>query len=370
MLKILADRNLYKLENFIPKDSELTFYDPGNGIPDHKNTDAWLLRTVTNVNEQTVPDLSKDLQFIGTGSSGSDHIDKKSLQKNGVKFADAKGCNARAVAEYVLTALLLLKFDEKVDIESLSYGIIGVGAVGTEVGKLMDAFGFNYKSYDPPREEIDPNFTSCSLDEVLECDALTFHVPYEEYGNHPTKYWLDETKLANRNYKVLINASRGGILKEEAVKASFNKGHIDFLVIDVWENEPDFDPEFAELAYIATPHIAGYSEQAKLNASSIVVQKMLNHFGTESTIDQDLYQSKYVDLAHITFSDSQLLKRLHPIMEYDAALRDLIGRSDRTELFRKLREDRPFRFEYGYLSLDEPLIKDHPFLKVLGISNH
>ena len=77
-------------------------------------------------------------------------------------------------------------------------------------------------------------------------------------------------------------------------------------------------------------------------------------------------ETKFAEMASSRFKTIHTSK----IMEYDAALRDLIGRSDRTELFRKLREDRPFRFEYGYLSLDEPLIKDHPFLKVLGISNH
>ena len=341
-------------------------YDPADGIPDASGFDAMVVRTVTRLNPSTfkVPDT---LKFIGTASSGSDHVDSKQMQKAGVNFVDARGCNAKAVAEYVLTALLLLREQKGVHIDKLSYGIIGAGAVGSAVAELFDVFGLNYKLHDPPRALRDPDFVSTPLDDVLNCDVLTFHVPYTETGEFKTRYWLDESKLENNSFKIVINAARGGVIHEQTLQDAYRAGRIDHLIIDVWENEPDFNPGLAQSAFIATPHIAGYSHQAKLNASKIVMGKLCEHFDLELPNSDHLYNRKHLKLAHLKYNLEDLLLRLHPIKEYDAALHDLIGRSDKKELFAKLREDRPYRYEYASLSVDVEFIEHRNDIRLLGV---
>lgn len=366
MLKIIADQNLHKLTSFLPSDSELGFYDPSDGIPDTNDFDALLLRTVTKLSADSFPDIPSSLKFIGTGSSGSDHIDIEYIESNGLKFADAKGCNAQAVAEYIITSLLLWRENKRVQLQNFTYGIIGAGKAGIAVADMFTKFGLNYKLFDPPREQNEKHFTSSTLDEILDCDVLTFHVPLTHSGDFPTHHWLNKEKLSGRSFKLILNAARGGVIDEKSLLDSINSGVVDDIVIDVWENEPDFNPKIMERAFIATPHIAGYSEQAKLNASMMVCKKLCMFFGLTCPPIEELYETKSISLASLNYSFKDLLLRLHPIKEYDAVLRDLSYRSDKTKLFAKLRTDRPFRFEYSFLKLESDLLRSFEELKYLG----
>ncbi len=370
LIKVLADQNLYKLSLLTPQEVELTFYDPQAKFQDLNGFDALLIRTVTKINKPNFPVLPSSLKFVGTGSSGSDHVDIDYLESQEISFFDAKGCNARAVAEYVLTSLLLWSMEKEVNLEKLTFGIVGMGKTGTAVSNLFKKFGLYHHSYDPPREEIDADFTSCSLEELLGCDILTFHVPLTKSGRYPTFHWLHEEILESNQFKLIINASRGGVVKESALMKALDAGIVGDCIIDVWEGEPNFSPGLANRAFLATPHIAGYSEQAKLNASKIIIEQFCQFFGLESPAIDHLYERKNIELAHLSYSLSQLLSRLHPIKEYDAVLRDLTNREDKAALFSKLRTDRPYRFEYPYLNLDNKYLEKYGELGLLGIKPH
>ena len=367
MIKVIADQNLYQLEQFLPKEVDLTTFNPDAGLPDIAGFDALLVRTVSKINPKIVPDIPSTLKFLGTGSSGSDHIDIDYLTANGVEFVDALGNNARAVAEYVITALLLWKEQKNINIQNFTYAIIGIGKVGTEVAQLFDAFGLKYVLYDPPRAEKEPDFISASIEEVLSCDVLTFHVPLSKTGNHATYHWLNKKKLLGKKFELIINVSRGGVIDEDAISDSLRNGNISDIIIDVWEREPDFNIDFADLAFIATPHIAGYSEQSKLNASKMICNKLCSHFGLTSPSTSNLYTTKDLKFADLNYSFEDLLLRLHPIKEYDAVLRDITKRPDKSSLFAKLRTDRPYRYEYGYLKLEKEFLKEFEDLKKLGV---
>ncbi len=368
MIKVIADQNLYRLEEFLPNEVELTTYDPHHGLPDTTGFDALLLRTVSKLNDQSFKIIPDSLKFVGTGSSGSDHVDINYLKNNGIEFVDALGNNSRAVAEYVVTALLLWREDKKKNLHDFTYGIIGVGNAGSAVAEIFADFGFKTALFDPPRAEREPDFDSASLDEVLNCDILTFHVPFSDSGKYPTRQWLNEEKLAGRSFELIINAARGGVIDESAVFKAMDSEHVKDVVIDVWENEPDFDIEFANQAFIATPHIAGYSEQSKLNASNMICEKLCQFFGLKCPPTENLYQFKEIKPAHIQYSLVNWLLRLHPIKEYDAALRDLAKRPDKAILFQKLRTDRPYRFEYGFLKLEPEFLNGFEDLKKLGLN--
>ena len=82
---------------------------------------------------------------------------------------------------------------------------------------------------------------------------------------------------------IFINASRGEVVDEEALMLTLPK--FGAVVIDTWNNEPDINEELVEMVDIATPHIAGYSYQGKLNGTAASVQAVARHFGIEQLYD-------------------------------------------------------------------------------------
>jgi erythronate-4-phosphate dehydrogenase len=145
----------------------------------------------------------------------------------------------------------LLREEHNIDFTSKKIGIVGVGAVGSAVLSLLNAFDCSVVLYDPPREEREANFKSASKEDVLACDILTFHVPLNEQGEHPTLHWLSKQELINQSFEVIINAARGGVVHEEAVLEAFEQGDVSHLITDVWEDEPDFNTELAHHSFIS-----------------------------------------------------------------------------------------------------------------------
>ncbi len=368
MLTITADENIYKLTKFLPEKITLKLFDPNSGLPDLTGTDILLVRTVTQVGQKTLSEVPKSLKVVGTASAGTDHIDFEYLKKNNVKVIDAKGSNAQAVSEYVITSILLWSIKRHIDIKQLSFGVVGAGKTGSAVIQQLESLGLNYYCYDPPREQREEGFQSCSLEEVLSCDVLTFHTPLTRSGDYSTHHWFNKNKLADRSFKLVINAARGGVIDEAALRKGLDQGGVQDIIIDVWENEPDFNTELAKAAFIATPHIAGYSEQAKLNATLFLLEKLAKELELTALNKDHLYTQKKIKLASLSYSLYEVLLRINPIKEYDAELREISSRSNKSLLFQKLRTDRPLRFEYPYLCLENNSFDSDEILKNLGIN--
>ncbi|GAB5408101.1 MAG: 4-phosphoerythronate dehydrogenase PdxB [Balneolaceae bacterium] len=367
MIKVIADQNLYRLKEFLPEDVELIIFDPNEGLPDISGFDALLLRTVSKLNSRTLPEIPSSLTFVGTGSSGSDHVDKEYLKRNDIKFVDALGNNARAVAEYIMTSLLIWREKKQKNLHDYTYGIVGVGKAGSAVAEIFQTFGLRTVLYDPPRAKKDPDFKSSSLEDVLKCDVLTFHTPLNKEGNYPTYHWLDKKKLSGKFYELIINAARGGIIDEKVVSDAIESGNVKNTIIDVWENEPDFNCNFAKQAFIATPHIAGFSEQSKLIASKMICSKLCAFFKLNCPPTNDFFTYKELKFVTLDHSFLQFMLSINPILEYDAALRDLALLPDKGNQFRTLRTDRPFRYEYGFLKLEKEFLNGFDDLKKLGV---
>lgn len=373
MINVLADKYLYNLESHIPDNINLQCYDPAEGLPtDLGTTHALLIRTVNNINSETLPDISSSLTFVGTASAGSDHVDVNYLNEQGITFTNAAGCNARSVAEYIATALLIWSEEKDVNLTKLSVGIIGVGQVGTQVERLLNKLGIPFVRYDPPRANRENNFDSASLDEVLACNVLTFHTPLTRGGNHPTHHWLDAEKLSGRSYELILNTSRGGVIDEEALLRAVTNDTVDDIIIDTWEDEPDFSLATAEKTFLKTPHIAGYSEQAKDRATKIVVQAMLNHFNIPIDNNEGSQNARMVKQDMENFSSlSDLLTTLHPIRKYEAELKKIIADypDERGKHFNKLRAEYPLRHEFPQTFLPTAYFERFPVLKSLGFSD-
>ena len=367
---LYADRNIYHLKDWLPDDVDLITFEPSDGIPDLQNADALVVRTVSKVNEQTLNTIPKSLQFVGTASSGTDHVDIDYLKTHGVHFASAAGCNARAVAEYIGTALVLWGDYLGLNIHDCSVGIVGVGHVGSELAALFDDMHLSYTAYDPPRENRDASFTSATLDEVLECDILTFHVPLTDSGKYATRHWLAAEKLSDHTYDLVINASRGGVIDETALMKAMDQGRVKNCIIDVWEKEPAFDPRMSQMAFLATPHIAGYSVQAKDNATRMMMEALAETF--DLPYRKNNTAGKEGSCAISPDKDAtlaQLLESINPIRNYDRELRSIAGLPDgeRGTAFREMRTDRPFREEYRMFCVRNDLCQKYPGLRALGV---
>ncbi|MDZ7682396.1 MAG: 4-phosphoerythronate dehydrogenase [Fodinibius sp.] len=372
MINVLADQYLHNFQSHIPKNINLDCYDPSNGLPTQlDDIHALLVRTTNDLTSQTLPSIPSSLAFVGTASAGCDHVDIDYLQQNKIAFTNAAGCNARSVAEYVATALLLWSEHNNAALRQLSVGIIGVGQVGTQVQRILDQLEVPYVSYDPPRAVRDPDFTSASLDSVLQTNILTFHTPLTRTGNHPTYHWLDADKLSGRSFELVINTSRGGVIDEEPLRKAVTNDKVGNIIIDTWENEPELSLATAEKSFIATPHIAGYSEQAKDNATKIVVEAMLDHFGISKEQENTKHEGRSItsDIDEST-SLTDLLTKLHPIRDYESKLKQIIARhpNERGTRFNKLRAEYPLRQEFAHNFLPPTYFERFSVLKSLGFA--
>ncbi len=366
MINILADQHLYKLNQFNSPSLDVKLYDPTKPLPDLKGFNAWLLRTVTKVNEQTTPNIPASLTFIGTGSAGTDHLDENYLREKDIRVSNAKGCNANAVAEYVITALLLLRESKHCDFTKRKIGIIGVGAVGSAVEKILRSFGCELVLYDPPRSERESTFQSASFNEVLSCDILSLHVPYTEEGNYPTKYLLNHSELLKHSFDVVINTARGGVINEQSLLDAYRRKSVQHIIIDVWENEPEYNAELVQVCFIATPHVAGHSEQSKYLATKMIMDDLHTFLNISySSTYKSNVQSIVVEPSETSLTN--ILGACHPMIELDSALRRINDAPNRAALFAKLRTDRPYRFEYPFIRLKGIDLSNYPYLLQLGV---
>lgn len=360
-MHILADRHIFLIERLQKAGITVSFFDSLTGLPESTEADALLVRTVTTVKAEWVKN-QPNLKFVGTASAGVDHLDIAGFDENGTVWGSSPGCNAVSVSEWVVSALLFAEgrhlFSEK-----RSVGIAGCGNTGSAVDRMFKRFGFITVCYDPPRAERDASFTSAEMAELDKVDILTFHVPISEetryLGN--ARFWKSSNKLA------VINASRGGVLNEMEAVAGKSAGKIKHLLLDVWENEPRFSAFVAAAASFHSPHIAGYSFRAKIQATRQVVETMLGFFNqTFSVVWPE------PEITDIAWDSADPTGGLYPASEVHEAFRDLFFLTDdlKTAGFHKLRQAQNGRTEWRDLRVKPVPEEALPFLEKLGILPH
>lgn len=279
-MKIVIDRHIPYIQGILESYAEVV-YLPGNAIDAQqlRDADALLIRTRTKVNATLLD--GTPVRFIGTATIGTDHIDVDYCSQRGITVANAAGCNAAAVMQYMVAALLTLSERQKRPLNGMALGIVGVGNVGKLVAKSAQVLGMNVLLNDPPRAAREGAAGFTGLDELLKnSDAVTLHVPLA----------ADTYEMANADFfskmkpgAWFFNASRGEVADEKALIASRKK--LGAIVIDVWQHEPLVNESLLPLADIATPHIAGYSVQGKMNATRMIVQAAARFFGWKALFD-------------------------------------------------------------------------------------
>lgn len=281
-MKIVIDDKIPYIRGVFEPYAE-TVYLPGKTISrrDVADADALLVRTRTRCDAALLDGSS--VRLVATATIGTDHIDRSWCAANGIETVSAPGCNAGGVLQWVAAVLARTVAVRKARPAELTLGVVGIGHVGSLVERYAAAWGFGVLCSDPPREEAEGlgrREGYVPLGELAaRSDIVTFHVPMLRTGPHPT-VGLGGTEFfaALKNGATVLNSSRGGIVDERLLLRHVAEGRCT-CCIDTWENEPAINSRLLAAASLATPHIAGYSEQGKANASAAVVAAVAEHFG-------------------------------------------------------------------------------------------
>lgn len=287
-MKILADAHIPYLKGVIEHFGEVE-YLPGNLFSHEAITDkdALFVRTVTRFDEKIL--ANTEVKLICSATIGYDHIDTQYCSANNIAWRTAPGCNANSVEQYVTASLLMLAERYKFDLSEKTIGIIGVGNVGSRVKKACQTLGTRVLLNDPPlcekNDKLSETYSFVDIETIKQkADIITLHTPLTKTGKHKTYHLADKLFFDSLNKKpFIINTSRGGVVCTTALKDALKSGKISGMVIDCWENEPNIDLELLEMAFIATPHIAGYSADGKWMATKMSLDNFTDFFSLKSS---------------------------------------------------------------------------------------
>lgn len=264
-------------------------------IPEY---DALVVRSSTKVTKDVI-NAGDRLKIIGRAGVGMDNIDVEAAKKRGIEVVNSPEASTIAVAELVFGSMLALnrkivhahhsmregKWErsrfEGTELYAKTIGIIGFGRIGREVAMRAKAFGMKVLAYDPNVTGEDCkeyNVGYCmELEDLLKAaDFITVHVPLIE----KTKGMINESnmKLMKKN-AVIVNISRGGVVNEEDLYKALKDSVIRGAVLDVYTSEPPDKCPFASLDNVVlTPHLGASTEEAQINAGTVVVEKIRNFF--------------------------------------------------------------------------------------------
>ena len=282
--RILADENIPLVgEAFV--DLGPVRLRPGHQITpaEVREAEVLLVRSVTQVDTALVEHSL--LRFVGSATIGTDHIDMAALAAHGIAFAHAPGSNAASVVEYVLAALLRLAVQRGEALRAKTIGIVGCGNIGGRLAKQLPALGVRVLKHDPPLAARFPDGDFVPLGRLLdEADMITLHVPLTHEGPYATYHLFDETVLRQMKPGAwLLNTARGPAVSTEALTRVLADGHLGAVVLDVWENEPTPSLDLLRQVDIATPHIAGYSYDGKVQGTVMLYDALTAHLGLPRT---------------------------------------------------------------------------------------
>lgn len=348
-LKIVADENIPHVETIFGHLGELTTAH-GRHLDNAlvKEADVLLVRSVTNVNEALLADSK--VRFVGSSTIGVDHLDTEYLDKKGITYTSAPGCNAWAVVQYVVSVLASLDLiDGEQSKKQKRVCVVGGGNVGGRVYDTLSSLGFECKIYDPFLD------ASCGrklteFESVYDADIVCLHAPLTHHSEFPTHHMFDADVIERiKGGALLINAGRGAVIENQALLNALSNGKKLSVVLDVWENEPYIMTQLFPYVLYATPHIAGYSLEGRCNGAVMVYEKLLNFLN--ASIDEGVLKNiqEQVFGNHQTKDNFDLKESI--LSAYDVRADNVsLREAEKTlpEGFDLLRKNYPLRREFSH----------------------
>lgn len=354
-MKIVADQNIPQIK---PAFSTLGNIEllPGREITRDRLSDCQclLVRTITTIDKNLL--RNTPVQFIGSATIGTDHVDLDYLKQQGIAFSNAAGCNAEAAAEYVISGIFALSQQKNFDPFTRKAGIIGCGNVGSNLLKKLQVLGIEVLVCDPLKaERSDNTIDTVDFDTIVrECDLISLHVPLTHQGRYPTYHLFNHQSLSQlREGCLLINAARGSVVDNRALSQVIAKRPDLITFLDTWENEPNLSRGLLDDVDLATSHIAGYSVEGRLRGTQMILNAACQTFNKAASWQMADHLSDPTEI-NITKSNStldywqQLFHKHHNIWQDNLALKNTSELNDAefARHFDSLRRVYPDRFEY------------------------
>jgi erythronate-4-phosphate dehydrogenase len=346
-----------------------------------RDADVLIVRSETKVDRSLLEDTR--ITFVGTVTIGTDHLDIDYLESRGIKYVSAPGCNANSVKEYLVAALLTLAREHNFTLKGKSIGVVGVGNVGSKVVSVAQALGMKVLQNDPPLARLTGEKRFLPLDDLMECDIITLHVPLTKSGHDPTFHLFRTERCRKLKHgTIFINTSRGAVMDSAALKEVIKSRRVSHAVVDVWENEPRIDKDLLGLVTLGTAHIAGYSLEGKVMGVRMIREAICRHFNLPVLWDPGPYMDppapdRFV-VSNNSMADEEILHRVvresYDIAYDDRQLRkiSLNTESQSADYFMKLRSGYRMRREFSNMTVEIP--EQHRNLQetfhLLGFKGH
>lgn len=353
-MKIVADENIPYVREFFKPFGDV-YTAPGRRLSpvDVVDADILVTRSVTQVNERLL--AGSKVQFVGTCTIGTDHMDLDYLLHRNIAHASAPGCNAGGVLQYVLAAL----YHVEPSWTHKKIGVVGHGNVGGKVCAALHTLNADFCAYDPfLKPDKIPYLVD--LEEILKCDIVCMHTPYTTGGAFPTHHMMSTSQLLSLPPDaILLNAGRGGAIDNVALHKVLQTRQDLKVILDVWEREPEVDKALMSQVTLATPHIAGYSYEGKLLGSAMIFRALVKHLNLcekefnehlNALMEQFMGVGKNLNTADLRVAIEQSYK----IDEDDKRMRDALESASQEALgkrFDQLRKNYPQRREFQHYRL-------------------
>jgi D-3-phosphoglycerate dehydrogenase len=255
-----------------------------------------VIRSATKVTSEIV-DAAKNLKVIGRAGSGLDNVDREAATKKGIVVMNTPGGNTITTAEHTIAHIVSLarlipqatmslkagKWDKKkfmgVELYRKTLGIVGIGNIGSQVAKRMQAFGMHIIAFDPFLSEDKAKVMGVEKVELKElfkrADFITLHTPLTpETKNLINKKTIKTMKPGVR----IINCARGGIIDEKDLYDAIVEGKVAGAALDVFEKEPpENNPLLTLDNVIATPHLGASTKEAQENVAVAVAEQIVDY---------------------------------------------------------------------------------------------
>jgi len=230
---------------------------------------------------------------------------------------------------------------------------------------------------DPPKERANIGSGYSKLDDVLQANIVTFHVPLNLTGTNKTFHLLNKDNLKRLKHgAIVINTSRGPVIDNDALLNIIDDKHLK-VVLDVWEGEPRINTNLLDKVKIGTAHIAGYSLEGKVNGTKLIYNS-LRQFANSNTNWIPLLpgvKENEIELSSLETDEKKLhfvFNQIYNIGKDDSLTRKLptIKEDNRGMYFDRLRKEYPIRREFSNYSLttkDDDIVFNE-LLKKLGFN--
>lgn len=355
MLQILADENMPYVDELFGSIGTVRKMAGRDIAPqDLHDVDMLLVRSITKVDQHLLSQASR-LKFVGSATIGTDHLDIDYLESHNIAWGNAPGCNATAVAEYVISALTSLANRHKMNLAHKRVAIVGAGNIGQRLATKLDALNIAHFFCDPPLVRAGAKGDYRAMAQVANADIISLHVPIIREGQDRTEHLVDADFIsALKPGTILINSCRGDVVDNKALLQQLATGKLLHVVMDVWQNEPEICKDLVAMVDIATPHIAGYSLEGKAGGTYMLYQKWceLSQTGVSKSLSQLLPPPSFSGVrcdAMPTFADiSKLVRMIYDIRDDDDLCRAF---GTTAQGFDDLRKQYGVRREFSALSL-------------------